>query len=416
MLIDTIDVVRQVQRSLTPRQIVGLFLLGLLTFGAYQAIPFFQYGRGSSSEPVSHRVDYVGWRNEAMRNTVPSSRGTFPVNTLFDAKCYVQWMGEDRPIDEGCEIAARWDSVVLIAGVSAMFVFLIVSASPVHRKGTTRHSRVSPRTNGVPELHETNQPPDESAGSSADLSQPHPQVLESNQAAHSYRGSSPKQESDVAEGVDASHNRAMADLQPAVVGARSSLGTASPRARVYGVLEGDVRDARDRADDLYRRSSTLLWVGVSMALLGVAVFWVSLPRTLAPDATHDLNYYFLNAIRPVGILVFIEGVAFFLLRQYRVLIEDYKSLHRLYLRRSNLAIAFEAADEFEDEHRRSTLMLLIGAALTDDLSGRLKQGESTEHLEGIRAVEPNPVFGLVQEIVARFPGETEKRNSRDTVQ
>jgi hypothetical protein len=199
--------------------------------------------------------------------------------------------------------------------------------------------------------------------------------------------------------------------------------SAGPTRSAEEFLTEDVLQSRARAIELYSRSTLMLVAGIVMAFIGVAVFYVSLPEygaekkylvpeTLSPaiapdpvpmkpaDYKIEMLSYLAHGIRPFGILVFLEGIAWFLLRQYRALIEDYKSFHRMYLRRANCLIAFKTLSDKDAPQDR--LLVLVASLLGEDLSGRLKQGESTETNEAVKNIEPNPVFALVTSMLDVF--------------
>ena len=133
-----------------------------------------------------------------------------------------------------------------------------------------------------------------------------------------------------------------------------------------------------------------------MAFIGIGVFWVSLPKD--PVAPYSMLSYLPLTIRPVGMLFFVEAIAWFLLRQYRALIEDYKIFHKVYLRRANFLVALQIS---ESKNVTKPELAVAAALLSDDLSTRLKRGETTEGLESVRQVDANPVFDLFSKIIDR---------------
>ena len=163
-------------------------------------------------------------------------------------------------------------------------------------------------------------------------------------------------------------------------------------------LAEDVDESRIRATELYSRSTLMLVAGVVMAFIGVAVFYFSLPSYSSVDANFDLRSYLARAIRPTGILIFLEGIAWFLLRQYRALIEDYKAFHRLYLKRANYLVSLKTLSMPEVSQAQ---MLLAASMLSEDLTGRLKPGETTENIEAVKGIEPNPVFAILLSVIER---------------
>jgi hypothetical protein len=164
----------------------------------------------------------------------------------------------------------------------------------------------------------------------------------------------------------------------------------------------EVTAAEERAQILLSRSTLLLGAGIIMAFVGVAVFYVTLP-----EATRDDRYpdYLFHAIRPTGVLIFLEAIAWFLLRQYRALIEDYKWFHRLYLKRANYLAAIRL---FEKEVVRPEDVFVAASLIREDLSGRLQKGETTEGLEALKQGEDDPVSQLIKTI-ASLRNEAAKR-------
>jgi hypothetical protein len=176
----------------------------------------------------------------------------------------------------------------------------------------------------------------------------------------------------------------------------------------------------------------LLVGGVVMAFVGVGVFFVSLtkfgsvavslsiPSSLdVPNERADATSGFLKSVLPSSerifltfkdsaMLIFIEAISWFLLRQYRSLIEDYKSFYKYYMRRANYLAAIKLAAEGADK----SLMTRIGETLlAEDLTGRLKKGETTEDLGAKKSIDANfseTVMAKTSEIAQRALGQGKK--------
>lgn len=147
----------------------------------------------------------------------------------------------------------------------------------------------------------------------------------------------------------------------------------------------DVESAGRRADALFARSTLLLSGGIIMAFIGVAIFYVTLPETKGEET---LATYWPKVVRPTGVLVFVEAIAWFLLRQYRSLVEDYKWFYRLYLKRSNFLAASRVLGV---EKVRPEDLFIAVSLVQEDYSGRLRAGETTEALESLKLPEDGPV-------------------------
>lgn len=132
-----------------------------------------------------------------------------------------------------------------------------------------------------------------------------------------------------------------------------------------------------------------------MAFVGVAIFYATLPE---PRQEEVQTIYWIRALRSTGMLMFLEAIAWFLLRQYRSLIEDFKSFHRIYMKRANYLAAITI---LEKEKVRSEDLLVIGALLGEDFSGKLITGETTESLESIKNEGVNPVFNLIHDALGK---------------
>lgn len=227
-------------------------------------------------------------------------------------------------------------------------------------------------------------------------------------------------------------------------------------------LQSDVERAEERARDIYKRSTILLAGGIVMAFVGVAVFYVTLPtsfgvptneldrerylvevqrnlqlqrqifllrrgiearssqspnkkldegdqddsdfapaRVIDPGPVQKQSEWLLFAsrsLRPTGMLIFMEGIAWFLLRQYRVLIEEYKAFLRVYLKRSSFLVAWKAASSGVDKE-----FLIAQAMIGEDLSGAITKDQTTEVLEAIRVAEPTPIVEVLREVKELVP-------------
>lgn len=112
-----------------------------------------------------------------------------------------------------------------------------------------------------------------------------------------------------------------------------------------------------------------------------------------------------RAMRPFGMLIFVEGIAWFLLRQYRSLIEDYKGFVRIQLRRSSYLIALRAASSVQAGTPSADV---IRTLLSEDLTGRLGKDQTTEALEAMKVREDGPILESMKElkdlIKSKVPG------------
>ena len=162
------------------------------------------------------------------------------------------------------------------------------------------------------------------------------------------------------------------------------------------LLLGDVDRAVRLSNALYSRSTLLLVGGIVMSFVGIGVFWAALPSVPVTTTEPALLAYALQAIRPLAMLFFVEAIAWFLLRQYRALMEDYKVFHRVYLRRSDLLVAFRIATSREPGPAE---LSLAAALIADDVSGGIAKDQTTGAIEARSAGDANLVLDLVRAVV-----------------
>lgn len=86
-------------------------------------------------------------------------------------------------------------------------------------------------------------------------------------------------------------------------------------------------DLIEKSNLLEKRADLMLILGLLVALIGLIVFYITIPSL----EKGDRELYLLKSIRPIFVLIFIEGISLYLLRQYRVAINDQKEYYNLYL-------------------------------------------------------------------------------------
>lgn len=112
-------------------------------------------------------------------------------------------------------------------------------------------------------------------------------------------------------------------------------------------LISNIEESKVNAERLFKRSSYSLIVGGGIAISGVLIFYFLNINTDYNKFTDVLH--FLGLIPRFGILFFIEYVAFFFLKQYRVLMEEYRYYEAIKRDRQNLLSLYYLVDKYKDE-------------------------------------------------------------------
>jgi hypothetical protein len=126
----------------------------------------------------------------------------------------------------------------------------------------------------------------------------------------------------------------------------------------------DIKINERKAKEVYNRSTLMLLIGIVAAICGVVIFFVVM--VIEEDFMQnnsETNSNFQNiiyAIRPSLLLLFVELIAFFLLRQYRNLINDYKYFNSInLLKYNNLTISKIILDDKLNENEKNKLIEII---------------------------------------------------------
>jgi hypothetical protein len=137
-------------------------------------------------------------------------------------------------------------------------------------------------------------------------------------------------------------------------------------------------------------------LGASVGLSGLLFFYfMSGPKFLPPvqGATSEAIVGNLaNALPRVTILVFVELMAMFFLKQYRAAMEEFRYYEEISRHREATEFAYLVA---QNDSANPSLQTLANALLTTTTFGVLRQGDSTAVLETVKVSE-NELTNLVK--------------------
>lgn len=136
------------------------------------------------------------------------------------------------------------------------------------------------------------------------------------------------------------------------------------------------KDSLDLSNAIYRRSGVYLLFGVLIAISGVIYF--SLEQISIPKDTLGVANTLILLAPKFGVLFFIEFIAFFFLKQYRVAMDEFRHYEAIKRNReSQLAIFLMATTDFKE----TNFTAIIEKINFFQNVGVLSQGETTELLE-----------------------------------
>ena len=125
-------------------------------------------------------------------------------------------------------------------------------------------------------------------------------------------------------------------------------------SKIEKQLNENITESKNNADRLLSRSNTCLVVGCIISILGVFVFYL---LNLGTEYNSlEISQQLFTLLPRFGILFFIEYVAFFFLKQYRILMEEYRYYEAIKRDRQNLLSIYYLVDKYKDEKEILELM------------------------------------------------------------
>lgn len=138
------------------------------------------------------------------------------------------------------------------------------------------------------------------------------------------------------------------------------------------------KSSRVIARGLYDRSGVYLIVGVGSALAGLGVFYIVRLNTAAVNP-RDLISVATSFLPATGMLVLMELIAFFFLRQSRAMMDEFRHFEALARHREEVLASLRIA---EDQDSPISISAFVENGNFFSRNERLGAGESTEIIEG----------------------------------
>lgn len=154
------------------------------------------------------------------------------------------------------------------------------------------------------------------------------------------------------------------------------------------ILYEDVVKAERKSLELYNRSTLMLILGLLVAIAGIFVFYFTLPEF---NDIKRYGEYLALTIRPTLILIFIQSISFYLLKQYRSLISDYKYFHEEYLKKSKVFIIYQL---MQNDSITDIEMKLIDSLL-------IQESNNSKKIEEEKSLDENKLLDILKSIIEK---------------
>jgi hypothetical protein len=161
---------------------------------------------------------------------------------------------------------------------------------------------------------------------------------------------------------------------------------------VNRILRRSAHSSAKLASKMERRINTHLMLGVLVGGAGLAVWWMSFYYGAGmSEKSLDVSHFLMATLPRITILLFIELLAGFFLRQYRIGVEDLKYFLELCRRADARRIAYAIFDRL---HKEDAKLEFAKTLMQERSDTRLASGETTTALEAMVKEENEIIKGL----------------------
>lgn len=155
-----------------------------------------------------------------------------------------------------------------------------------------------------------------------------------------------------------------------------------------------IEESKTISERIFSRSGVYLLVGCLIAFIGVAIFYSPIFST---TASTDISQRLLDYLPRFGALFFIEFIAFFFLKQYRTMLEEYRYYEAIKRKRQDNLNLIELIERHKDNTEFSKLLI---EKISNSTITKLSNGETTEILEAQKLANQDlDIFSKITELV-----------------
>ena len=162
------------------------------------------------------------------------------------------------------------------------------------------------------------------------------------------------------------------------------------------IIEVYLKQSQKLSERIFSRSSAYLLIGCLIAFAGVIFFYVQsfYVKTTVTDFT-ELNFTIRETLPRIGVLIFVEAIAFFFLKQYKSTMEEFRYYEAIKRQRENQYLIANYVISNRDNIDDFTT--IIDKLNLNDNPNKLSKDETTQLLENqkISVQESNFIEKLI---------------------
>jgi hypothetical protein len=156
-------------------------------------------------------------------------------------------------------------------------------------------------------------------------------------------------------------------------------------------------DSKRLSEKVYSRSGLYLLVGCMIALIGILYFSIQSIDVLKSESVPLTNQLILMLPR-IGALLFIELIAFFFLKQYRITMDEFRHYENIKRQRESDLAKFKIIENADNKDDSFKLIEKLSLHVVHE---NLKKDESTELLE-LRKLDKSEL-DILSKILEKIP-------------
>ena len=163
---------------------------------------------------------------------------------------------------------------------------------------------------------------------------------------------------------------------------------------IKGVLMGQIQEATKIAEKIYTRTGVYLLVGCLIAFVGVFIFYSPMFNSAISEDKEPL-VKFIDFLPRIGALFFVEYVAFFFLKQYRIMMEEYRYYEAIKRKKQDNFLIVNLVESYRNEE--IVLKQILDKCSFEEIDRKLGKDDSTEVLKAQQLT--NEDFNLIENMM-----------------
>ncbi len=162
------------------------------------------------------------------------------------------------------------------------------------------------------------------------------------------------------------------------------------------ILKSYLKQSQKLSEQIYSRSSAYLLIGCLIAFVGVGFFYFQSVyiHTVPKLVSSELGFTFRETLPRLGVLIFVEAIAFFFLRQYKATMEEFRYYEAIKRQRENQLLVASCGNIHKDNP--DYFIKLVSSMNLADNPNKILKDETTQ------IIETQKLSGAESDVIDKF--------------